>query len=182
MGMARQKGFTLIELMVAIALAALLLSMAVPALDSFTTNARQTSAINDFVASMHLARNTAVTTNARVTVCASSDGVACEAVPWNQGWIVFSDQNSNQLIDGTDAIVTSSGEVDGLAVQSGEFGLAMQYRPNGRVTNAGANGNSGQFTVCDDRGADYAKVVIVDLSGRPRLSKTMADGSDPDCI
>ena len=155
--MARQKGFTLIELMVAIALAALLLSMAVPALDSFTTNAR-------------------------VTVCASSDGVACEAVPWNQGWIVFSDQNSNQLIDGTDAIVTSSGEVDGLAVQSGEFGLAMQYRPNGRVTNAGANGNSGQFTVCDDRGADYAKVVIVDLSGRPRLSKTMADGSDPDCI
>jgi len=179
---ARQKGFTLIELMVAIALAALLLSMAVPALDSFTTNARQTSAINDFVASMHLARNTAVTTNARVTICASSNGAACEAVPWNQGWIVFADQNSNQLIDGDDAIVTSSSEVRGLTMQSGEFGLALQYRPNGRVTNAGANGNSGQFTVCDERGVDYAKVVIVDLSGRPRLSKKMADGSDPDCV
>lgn len=182
MGMATQKGFTLIELMVAIALAALLLSLGVPALNQFTTNARQTSAINDFVASIHMARNTAVTTNARVTVCASSDGAACEAVPWNQGWIVFSDRNSNQLVDGADAIITSSGEADGLAMQSGEFGLALQYRPNGRVTNAGANGNSGQFTVCDDRGPDYAKVIIVDLSGRPRLSKTMADGGAPDCV
>ncbi len=180
--MTGHKGFTLIELMVAIALAALLLSMAVPALDQFTTNARQTSAINDFVASMHLARNTAVTTNARVTVCASSDGVACGAVPWNQGWIVFSDQNSNQLVDGNDSILTSSEAVRDLTMQSGEFGLALQYRPNGRVTNAGANGNSGQFTVCDDRGADYAKVIIVDLSGRPRLSKTMADGGAPDCV
>ena len=182
MGMPRQEGFTLIEMMIAIALTGLLLSMAVPALDQFTTNARQTGAINDFVASMHMARSTAVTTNARVTVCASSNGVAGEAVPWDEGWIVFSDQNSNQTIDGNDTIVTSSSGIDGLAIQSGEFGLALQYRPNGRVTNAGANGTSGQFTVCDDRGPDHAKVLIVDLSGRPRLSYTLADGSAPNCI
>ena len=48
--------------------------------------------------------------------------------------------------------------------------------------NASLNGSSGAFTVCDDRGADYAKVMIIDLSGRPRLSKTMADGSVPSCI
>ena len=177
-----QRGFTLIEMMVAVALTALLLSMAVPALDIFVSNARQTGAINDFVSTIHQARSTAVTTNTRVTICPSSNGTNCEAVGWNNGWIVFSDHNSNQLIDGTDAIVTSSTEVRGLTMQSGEFGLAMQYRPNGRVTNAGANGNSGQFTVCDERGASYAKVVIVDLSGRPRLSKKMADGGDPDCV
>jgi hypothetical protein len=55
------------------------------------------------------------------------------------------------------------------------------YRPNGRVMTTSATGNSGQFTVCDTRGSDHAKVLIVDLSGRPRLSKTLANGSSPSC-
>jgi type IV fimbrial biogenesis protein FimT len=179
--MIRQKGFTLIELMTALALAAILLSMAVPALDSFTTNARQTGAINDFVSSLHIARNTAITTNARVTVCASSGGDWCEAVTWEQGWIAFSDQNSNQAIDGNDRIIAAASGIARLSIQSAEFGQALQYRPNGRVINATATGNSGQFTVCDNRGEDHAKVIIVDLSGRPRLSKARADGTLPHC-
>jgi type IV fimbrial biogenesis protein FimT len=179
--MTRQKGFTLIELMVAIGLAALLLSMAVPALDQFTTNARQTGAINDFVSSMHIARNTAITTNARVTVCASSQGFWCDGVTWDQGWIAFTDRNGNQAVDGTDRILSASGGIDGLDIQSGEFGQVLQYRPNGRVNNVTATGSSGQFTVCDHRGEDKAKVVIVELSGRPRLSKLRADGTLPHC-
>ena len=95
---------------------------------------------------------------------------------------MFSDQNNNQLVDGNDAIVSASQGNDSLAISSGEFGLALQYRPNGRVVNAGANGTSGQFTVCDDRGQDHAKVLIVDLSGRPRVSKSLADGSAPNCL
>lgn len=182
MGTTKQHGFTLIELMVAIALLGLLLSMAVPALEQFTSNARQTSTINDFVASLHMARSTAVTINARVTVCASSNQQTCEAVPWDAGWIVFSDQNNNQLVDGTDAIVSASPGTEGLGISSGEFGLALQYRPNGRVVNAGANGMSGEFTVCDSRGDEHAKVLIIDLSGRPRVSKFLADGSNPDCV
>ena len=43
------------------------------------------------------------------------------------------------------------------------------------------DGNSGQFTVCDDRGEEHAKMLIIDLSGRPRFSKYLADGAVPDC-
>jgi type IV fimbrial biogenesis protein FimT len=178
---ASSRGFTLIELMIAVGLTALLLSMAIPALDSFTTNARQTSAINDFVSSMHIARSTAVTTNFRVTVCASSGGSNCEAVSWDQGWIVFGDRDSDQSVDGDEVIAAASDGIDGLSIQSGEFGQFLMYRPNGRVMNSSVNGNSGQFTVCDGRGDDYAKVLIFDLSGRPRLSKYLADGSPPSC-
>jgi len=178
---ASSRGFTLIELMIAVGLTALLLSMAIPALDSFTTNARQTSAINDFVSSMHVARSTAVTTNFRVTVCASSGGSNCEAVSWDQGWIVFGDRDSDQSVDGDEVISAASDGIEGLSIQSGEFGQFLMYRPNGRVMNSSVNGNSGQFTVCDGRGDEYAKVLIFDLSGRPRLSKTLADGSSPSC-
>ena len=179
--MNRQKGFTLIELLTAMGLAALLLSMAIPALDSFTRNARQTGAVNDFVASLHIARSTAVTTNARVTICSSAGGNVCEGVGWNQGWIVFSDSNSNQTVDGSDAIVATGAGSDVLSVQSAEFAGVIVFRPNGRVAVAAVNGTSGQFTVCDDRGEDHAKVLIIELSGRPRLSKYRADGTVPDC-
>jgi type IV fimbrial biogenesis protein FimT len=81
--MQQQRGFTLIEMMVGIGLAALLLSMAIPALNLFVSNARQTGAINDFVSSMHIARSAAVTTNSRVTICASSNGTSCQAVAWD---------------------------------------------------------------------------------------------------
>ena len=175
------RGFTLIELMIAIGLSALLLSMAIPALDSFTTSAKQTGAVNDFVSSMHIARSTAITTNFRTTVCASASGANCEAVSWDQGWIVFSDRDSDQTVDNDETIVASSGGVDGMTIQSGEFGGFLMYRPNGRVMTTSATGNSGQFTVCDTRGSDHAKVLIVDLSGRPRLSKTLANGSSPSC-
>jgi type IV fimbrial biogenesis protein FimT len=179
--MRRQDGFTLIELMIAVGLTGLLLSMAVPALDIFVSNARQTGAINDFVSSMHIARSTAITTNTRVTLCPSSNGNNCEVVDWNRGWIVFADLDSDQNVDGDETIVNTSGEVDSLSIDSAEFGQFLLYRPNGRVMNASVDGSSGQFTVCDNRGASHAKVMIIELSGRPRLSKKLADGSAPTC-
>jgi type IV fimbrial biogenesis protein FimT len=179
--MQQERGFTLIELMVGIGLTALLLSMAVPALNVFVSNARQTGAINDFVSTMHIARSAAITTNSRVTVCASSNGSNCETVAWDQGWIVFSDLDSDQILDANEDVVSQSDGIRGISIQSAEFPRFVMYRPNGRVMNASITGNSGQFTVCDSRGSDHAKVLIVDLSGRPRLSEHLANGSTPGC-
>ena len=180
--MRRENGFTLIELMIAIGLAGLLLSTAVPALDIFVSNARQTGAINDFVSSIHQARSAAVTTNARVTICPSSGGANCEAVGWNEGWIVFPDRDSDRNVDDDETIIASSGGIEGLTMESGQFPTFIMYRPNGRVLNASLNGSSGSFTVCDKRGASHAKVMVIDLSGRPRLSETLVDGSAPVCV
>lgn len=180
--MRTERGFTLIELMIAIALVSILLATAVPALDDFTNDSRQAGAINDFVAAMHLARNTAITRNSRVTMCPSAAGANCEVAGWNDGWIVFGDTNSNGNLDVGETVVNSSGAVDGLTIQSGEFPQFLMYRPNGRAMTAAITGNTGEFSVCDHRGTDHAKVILVDISGRPRLSEHRADGSDPNCI
>ncbi len=180
--MRRDSGFTLIELMIAVALVAILLATAVPALDDFTNDARQTGAINDFISSIHLARNTAITTNSRVTMCASASGTNCELTSWDAGWIVFGDLNSNGALDVGETIVSASAAVEGLSIQSGEFPAALMYRPNGRAMTAALTGNSGEFAVCDFRGADYAKVILVEISGRPRMSEKKASGAAPTCI
>lgn len=180
--MRRENGFTLIELMIAVGLTGLLLSMAVPALDIFVANARQTGTINDFVSTIHQARSTAVTTNRRVTICPSSNGTNCEVVGWNNGWIAFADPDSDRNVDNDETILASVGSVDGLTLQSAEFGTFLTYRPNGRVMNASVNGSAGAIAFCDDRGPEHAKVMIIDLSGRPRIDKTLADGSPPVCF
>ena len=167
--------------MTAVGLTGLLLSMAVPALDAFVSNARQTGAMNDFVSSMHMARSTAIKTNTRVTLCPSANGVTCENTDWDRGWIVFSDLDSDQVVDLNETIVNTSDGANNLSIKSAEFGQFLLYRPNGRVMNVSVNGSSGAFTVCDRRGASHAKVMIIDLSGRPRQSKTLADGSSPNC-
>ena len=180
--MRRNSGFTLIELMIAISLVAILLATAVPALEDFTNDARQTGAINDFISSMHVARNTAITTNSRVTMCASASGTNCEMTSWDSGWIVFGDLNSNGALDGGETIVSASAAVQGLSIQSGEFPVVLMYRPNGRAMTAALTGNSGEFAVCDFRGAQHAKVILVELSGRPRMSDKKANGAPPTCI
>ena len=179
--MQRQKGLTLIELMIGVGLAGLLLSLGVPALSLFVQNGRQTAAVNEFVSSMHVARSTAVTTNARVTICASRSGNACDGAAWADGWIVFEDPDSDQAVDAGETIVASADRKNDVVISSAEFPVFLSYRPNGRVANAGLNGSAGAFTVCDQRGAERAKVMLIDLSGRPRQSKTMADGSNPAC-
>ena len=155
--------------------------MAVPAMNVFVSNSRQTGAINDFVSSMHLARSTAITTNARVTLCASTSGNDCDGAAWTDGWIVFGDTDSDQDVDAGETIVSEADGVEGLSMVSSEFPAFLLYRPNGRVMNAAVNGSAGEFTVCDDRGASHAKVMIIELSGRPRMSKKLADGSAPSC-
>lgn len=179
--MKRENGFTLMELMTALAISGILMSMAVPGLQSFSQNSKQTGAINDFVSSMHLARNTAITSNARVTICASAHGKTCEGVGWDQGWIIFKDANSNQNVDVGEAIVGSTGKLDRVTLQSPQYGNFIMYRPNGRAMNGAISSNTGQFTVCDKRGADHAKVVVVELSGRPRLSDYQIGGLPPVC-
>lgn len=179
--MSSEKGFTIIELMIALGLTMILLGMAAPAVATLVSNSRQTGAINDLVSSMHLARSTAITTNTRVTMCASGGGDNCAFASWDRGWIVFTDRDSDQVVDADEDVIASSGGAGTLSIQSGTFGQFLMYRPNGRVMNAAINGNLGEFTVCDTRGSEHAKVLIIDLSGRPRTSTKLANGGSPVC-
>ena len=180
--MRRQQGFTLVELLGTVAIAAITLSLAVPALDGFLSGARQTGAINDFVTSVHRARSTAITENTRVTLCPSRSGSTCEDVAWHNGWIVFADENSDQVVDDSDKIISIASAITGVTIESAEFASGLLYRPNGRLTSDDETaGTFGAFTVCDNSGKRRAKVMIVDYSGRPTLSETKPDGSLPNC-
>ena len=84
------RGFTIIELLVAMVVAAILLGLAVPSFREAVLSSRLTGYANDLVASVQIARSEAIKRNAEVTLCASADGATCaEDVGWQVGWIIL---------------------------------------------------------------------------------------------
>jgi len=87
----RQKGFTLLELMVTISVAAIILSFGVPGFMSFIANNRAVTDTNDLVTALNLARSEATRRGSAVTVCSSTNGTTCNGDgDWSTGWIVLS--------------------------------------------------------------------------------------------
>jgi type IV fimbrial biogenesis protein FimT len=87
----RNGGFTLFELMVTISVAAVIVSVGVPAFTSFIQNNRATTHTNDLVTALNLARSEATRRGAAVTVCSSTDASTCNGDDdWSTGWVVRS--------------------------------------------------------------------------------------------
>lgn len=86
----RLDGFTLLELMVTLAVAAILVTIAIPSYRGLVQRNTVTAAVNDLVGDLNYARSEAVTRGQRIYLCKSNDQSTCTSNDdWNKGWIVF---------------------------------------------------------------------------------------------
>lgn len=94
------QGFTLVELIVTLAVAAILMGTAVPSFTSLMNSNRLATQANDLLGAVMIARSEAIRLNRRVILCSSNDGATCasEAARWS-GWLVFVDNNRNDTPD-----------------------------------------------------------------------------------
>jgi type IV fimbrial biogenesis protein FimT len=90
-GFARSSGFTMIELMMTIAIATIVMTLAIPSFRYVTNANRIASEINGLLGDMQFARAEAIKEGRSVTVCVSTDGSTCSVgnTDWKNGWIVF---------------------------------------------------------------------------------------------
>ncbi len=95
-------GFTLIELMVVMAIIAIMLMLAVPSFASFISNYRATSATNDFLQGVTLTRGEALKRGRKVLMLPNTaNGTPSVSGSWTNGWTIFVDSNANQIYDST---------------------------------------------------------------------------------
>jgi len=107
-------GFTLVELLITILVAALLMALAIPAFHSFVENNRIAASTNQLVSALAVARSEGIHRREDVVLCSSTNPAAlvptCAAsASWETGWIAFTDRNGNGAIDvppgGTDVLL-----------------------------------------------------------------------------
>lgn len=86
----RITGFTLFELVITLAVAAVIVGMAAPSFTSMIQAGRAQSLADDFATTLNYARTEALKLSTRVSVCASDNGTSCSG-SWSDGWIIFQD-------------------------------------------------------------------------------------------
>lgn len=94
-----QTGVNLVELMIVVAILAISLTLGVPGFQSLKLRSDRSAALIELVAAVSLARSEAAQRGTPVSVCASSDGVACSGnSDWTGGWLVFHDADRNLAV------------------------------------------------------------------------------------
>ena len=163
----RASGFTMIEMLITIAVAAILMGIAIPSFRYITNANRIASEINGLVGDLQLARAQAIKEGRTVTVCQSSDSATCtNSTSWASGWIVFSDPANVGVYDagevyirkqkpfsGSDTLTSSNGV---WAITFNREGYAVGMPNNGTLMSLHDSSNTSAWTRC----------LLINLSGQ----------------
>lgn len=168
------RGFTLIELMIGVALTAIVLMIGVPSFQDSIERNRLTTMANEFMSSLSIARSEAVTRGKMITVCKSSDGASCNAAAsgFEVGWIVFVDEDRNGTRNvGTEELLKRFYGLDGNYTLRGSTANAINnfvsYWPSGQSSATGI----GQFVLCKDAEPAKSRKIVLEVTGRSRVEK-----------
>lgn len=161
-----EAGITLIELMLALAVAAVLMSIALPSLRDLQQRQRIVSAANELVAHINLARQHAVLKREIAVMCPSLDAETCSGGNrWEHGWIVFRDPDRNGAPDVSADVLRVGSVVDDLLIDSAGR-TRIRYMPSGA-----ASGTNLTIKLCDPGFPDQSRAVVVSNPGRPRVGE-----------
>lgn len=168
-------GLTLIELLVTIAIAAILAGLAAPSFRDMIVGNRLKSHASALLSSLLLARGEAIKRNGRVVLCKSADGAACTLNGgWEQGWIVFADSNNNAALDAGETVIQRQAALgEGLRLTgNGNIANYVSYAAMGEVrTTAGAI-QPGTFTLCQlSASGGKARDIAISATGRPTIKQ-----------
>ncbi len=167
----KNSGFTLVELLVTLAVAALMLAWAVPSFKNLLDNNRMATRVNDFVSGINLARTEAIKQGQQGIVCISNNGTGCTGgTDWGVGWLAFVDVDEDGAPDPAEIVRT--GEATEGDLDFGGNLDTIAFNPDGTLANVGLGLPALDF--CDDRGTAYGRTVALNAAGRP--STTNAAG------
>ncbi len=171
-------GVTLLELLVTLAVGALLAAVAVPAMRHTAAAADRHAPLSAFVTAVHYARSTAITRAVEAVVCKSRDGLDCErgaGSSWHAGTLVFANEDGDEppRVDVGEAVLLVAGPLHGVQVDGNRE--AFVFRPFARRS------TNGTLVVCDRRGAAHARALVISYTGRPRIADHHPDGRPLTC-
>jgi type IV fimbrial biogenesis protein FimT len=190
----KAKGFTLMELMMTLAVVGVILAIAAPNFRDFLLNNRMTGAANDLLASVQLARSEAIKRQQPVAVCASANPAAVppDCVAQFGGWAVWVDTNNDAIPDPGETIIDTHEVLPAsLSLTANGSGFVSFAATGFSQPSVGGNPATTMVLICDERGDllvgdTYRKrVVLLSATGRPAVLKRQTElaplGAAIDC-
>jgi type IV fimbrial biogenesis protein FimT len=168
------RGFTLVELLVAMALLAILATLAMPGFGEYLRNCRRAATVNAFTHAAHVARQLAAVRGEAVLLCPSADGVGCSG---GEDW-------GRELLLLAEAPDLSAAQSPLRVLRSATADARQSVRGNRSAIRFAAllsAATTATLTICDDRGSRAARAVIISRTGRPRVSDLDAGGRPLAC-
>jgi type IV fimbrial biogenesis protein FimT len=157
-------GFTMLELLLTISIAAILLVIGIPAFQEFGNRQRMSASINLLHSHLALARNQAIRFNIHVVACPGDIVNGCsEDSNWSEGWIVFGDLNGDRQYQGLENMYRSEPGLEFMTIHSSSGRQYVRFHPNGS-----APGSNGSISFCDRRGPAKARKLVISNIGRIR--------------
>lgn len=173
----RNTGFTLIELMIAVAIACVLLGIALPAYSAAKAATHTAILRNALVAALLDSRTAAVVHSRDTILCPSIDGLSCSnSFEWQHGFIAAIDLNNNERVDDADLRLLYQRETKDVRLLTSSGRKRIQFQPNG--SNAGSNAT---FTFCDRRGPTRATSLVMNNRGDLREARPSASATAAAC-
>ena len=171
----QQRGFTLVELMIVVAVATVLLGFGIPSMTALMNSNKLTAATNALMSSMRLARSEAFKRNGRVVVCKSRDGVACTTSGgWEQGWLVFHDANGDGEHGHNEVVIERGNPLPSSLRLTGNstVGKYVSFVASGSTRLMGGGFQAGTLTVCNQSlEHGEARQIVLNAVGRPRVQR-----------
>lgn len=172
-----KQGFTLVELMIAIAVVAILSAIALPSMSNFLVKMRVDNEISEMQRLLLTARNMAINTGKNTTVCPLSSGVC--TTNWQNEISVFTNGVNTLATNNTFAAPDELIKIKD-AIKTGDrlqySQVSVIYTPAGRLITTAAS-----FSYCPKGEADSSRGIDVSISGRSYTSSdTDNDGKDED--
>jgi type IV fimbrial biogenesis protein FimT len=168
------RGFTVIELLATVTIAATLAAVAAPAMRGMVATARLKSHNSSLQESLMLARTEAIKRNARVVVCKSADQATCtDSGDWQQGWIVFVDNDDSATVTAGEAILHKVQPLAGSFIlkSSGNVTEYVSYSSTGAPkVRSSQSFQSGVFTLCQPTAGDARQIEIL-ATGRLSMGR-----------
>ena len=158
------QGFTLPELLAALAVTVILITSIGPSMQSLIADRRVAAVTSEMYQTLILARSEAIKRKTTISVCSSLNGSVCDQGNngWQHGWLIFSDSDSDGILNDNNQLIRATPKQSPVLSIHWNRGFSLSFNSRGQTSTAGS------FEICE---SSETRAIIISMTGRARVEE-----------